>query len=51
MGYIAIHHYRPSRCAAGRFMWVPRKSVSRALLRIADVEKRTDLDPSQFFSS
>ena len=50
MSHIAVHHYRLSLCAAGRFMRVSRKSISRALLRVADVTKPTDLDPSQFLS-
>ncbi len=51
MGHIAIHHYRLSLSAAGRFMRVSRKSVSRALLRVADVEKRKDIDPSHFLTA
>lgn len=50
LSYIAIHPYRLSLCAAGRFMRVSRKSVSRGLLRVSDVEKRLDLNPSQFLS-
>jgi len=48
VSHLAVHRYRLSLCATGRFLRVSRQSVSRALLRASDVETRTGVDPSQF---